>query len=103
MPKTIYTSEARQDFRDIFRYIARDRKRPSVAAKNIREIKAKCKQYAEAFAKGSEIGTARPELGHGCRTFTEKRWVIIFRDVDDEIEVLRIVDGGRDYSKLFGS
>jgi plasmid stabilization system protein ParE len=49
------------------------------------------------------IGTARPDLGELHRIFTHKRWVIIFRPIAGGIEVLRVLDGSRDYPRLFGS
>ena len=103
MPKVIYTPEADEDIRDIFRYIAREQERPSVAAKNIQELEKKCNEYGEAFSKGSEIGTARPDLGSAYRTFAFKRWVVIFRPTGGGIEVLRVLDGARDYPALFDS
>jgi plasmid stabilization system protein ParE len=96
-----WTKLARQDLKAIGRYIGRQERRPSVAAKILREINAKCNEYAEAFARGSIIGSDGSELGEGCRYFTHKRWVVIFIPTSGGIEVLRILDGSRDFPRLF--
>jgi plasmid stabilization system protein ParE len=33
--------------------------------------------------------------------FTHKRWVIIFRPAPDGIEIMRVLDGSRDFPRLF--
>ena len=98
MPKVIRTEAAEQDLRDIAYYIAVEDGRPLVADKLIDEITAKCDSYAQT---PGIIGTDAPHLGEGYRTFPHKRWVIIFRYIQDGIEVLRIVDASRDYPNLF--
>jgi plasmid stabilization system protein ParE len=102
MPKAKWTKPAREDLKAVGLYIARQDRRPSVAAKILREIDNKCNDYAEAFSRGSVIGSEAKELGENCRLFTHKRWVIVFEPIRNGIEVLRIFDGSRDYPRLFG-
>lgn len=97
-----WTSLARQDLKAIGRYIGRKERRPLVAAKILREINSKCNEYAEAFERGSIIGSDGSELGEDCRYFTHKRWVVVFVPILGGIEVLRIFDGSRDFPRLFG-
>lgn len=73
-----------------------------MAKKVLRELRRECDEYAAVFGSGSVIGTARPDLGRYVRTFAYKRWVILFRPIRGGIEVLRVVDGSRDYPRLFG-
>jgi plasmid stabilization system protein ParE len=80
-------------------YIAIKDGRPLVADKIVDEIIDKCDAYSNV---PGEIGTPAPHLGDGYRVFHHKRWVIVFRYRGQDLEVLRIVDGARDYSKLFG-
>jgi hypothetical protein len=49
MTKAKWTKPAKQDLKEIGLYIARQDRRPSVAAKILKEIDAKCNDYAEAF------------------------------------------------------
>lgn len=82
MPKAKWTSPARLDLKEIALYIGRKDRRPSTAAKIVREIKATCDDYATAFAAGSTIGSSRPELGQSYRSFSHQRWAIVFRPID---------------------
>jgi plasmid stabilization system protein ParE len=101
MAKAKWTRPAREDLKEIGRYIGRTKQRPAAAAKNLREIKVKCDEYSQAFAGGSVLGSDASELGEGCRIFSYKRWGVVFEPVDGGIEVLRIFDGSRDYPRLF--
>ena len=87
MLRAKWTPPAREDLKKIGRYIGRHEHRPSVAAKILREIKANCDEYSEAFARGSVIGSEAAELGEGCRIFSHRRWVIVFEPIDGGIEV----------------
>ena len=97
MPQAIRTPSAEQDLRDIAYYIAVKDGRPLTADRVVDGIIAKCEEYAGK----PNLGTAAPDLGKGFRLFRFKRWVIIYRAIDDGIEILRIVDGARDYPSLF--
>jgi toxin ParE1/3/4 len=103
MPITNWTRAAEADVEAIYEWIARRDGRRRTAKKNIRELRERCDEYSQAFAAGSVLGTARPDLGDSHRLFAYKRWVIIFRPIVGGIEVLRVLDGSRDYPRLFGS
>ena len=97
MPRVERTPAADQDLQEIGYYIGVQQHRPSTAEKILREIDAKCRTYAaQPFT-----GTARPDLGERYRVFHHKRWVVIYRPIHDGIEILRVVDGARDYPSLF--
>jgi len=102
MAKTKWTRPAREDLKEIGRYIGRTQQRPTIATKILREIKAKCDEYSQAVARGSVLGSDAEELGAACRILSFKRWVIVFEPTECGIEVLRILDGSRDYPRLFG-
>ena len=93
---------AEEDVEAIYKWIAHRDGRRQTAKKITAEIRQKCDEYADAFAAGSVIGSARPDLGEGHRVFTHKRWVVVFRPIEDGIEVLRVLDGSRDFPRLFG-
>ena len=98
MATALRTVAAENDLQEIAFYIAVHEGRPQVAQHNVAEIIAKCDFYAE----NPELGTAAPHLGPDYRIFHYKRWVAIYRPIEDGIAVLRIVDGARDYPTLFG-
>jgi toxin ParE1/3/4 len=101
MSQTSWSSTAECDVEDIYDWIARKDKRRSTAKKVVRELRDRCDSLASIFASGSTIGTPEPQLGHDYRSFTHKRWVILFRPLDDGIEVMRVLDGSRDFPRLF--
>jgi toxin ParE1/3/4 len=92
-----WSDVAREDLKEIGRYIGRQQIRPSTAVKIMRELRAHCDDLALA----PHSGTARPDLGDHIRVTSYKRWVIVFRPVAEGIAVLRIVDGSRDWTRLF--
>jgi toxin ParE1/3/4 len=96
MANAIWTDAARADLRGIAWYIVDRDQRRRVARKVTREIREKCDHYA----RHPHTGTSRAELGEGCRLGSHSRWVILFRPLNDGIEVLRIFDGAQDYESL---
>ena len=97
-----WTEDGRADVDEIYDYIARRDRRPATADKVVRGLMATCQWLAEEFATGSVIGTARPDLGENIRLFTHQRWVLVFHPVTNGIEVIRVLDGSRDFSRIFG-
>jgi toxin ParE1/3/4 len=102
MSRLQWSIEGRQDVDEVYHFIGQRDRRPATADAVVGELRDVCQSYADAFAAGSVLGTARADLGESFRVFTHKRWVIVFRPIDDGIEVLRVLDGSRDYSRLFG-
>lgn len=97
-----WTSPAELDAEeDIYGWIAVRDGRTLTAKKVLRTLRQACDEYAELFAAGSVLGTAQPDLGEAFRTFTHKRWVIVFRPIPGGIEIMRVVDGSRDFARIF--
>jgi plasmid stabilization system protein ParE len=99
MPSAKLSAEARQDLKEIAKYIGRLNRRPITAEQVIRAIKSKCKYYAEH----PSAAQMAPELGAETRLGIQQRWVIIYEPIITGIHVLRIVDGARDYPNLFST
>ena len=102
MARLVWAFHAKQDVDGIYDFIAHTDRRPLTADNVVRELALQCESYATAFADGNLIGTLRSDLGEQVRVFTHKRWLVVFRPIQDGIEVLRVVDGARDFSRLFG-
>jgi toxin ParE1/3/4 len=87
--------KAEEDLASIHRYIgSRD---TAAAAKFLDAIEARCQSLADFPLQGR----ARDDLGSGhCILFYAKRVVILYRVIDDRIEILRVLYGGRDYESL---
>lgn len=98
MPSAKWTVQAELDLEGILYYIAFNDRRLETAERVGKQMRDKC----ELLATQPHMGDPRPDLGEGYRLSHFKRWIIIFRPMEDGIEVMRIIDGARDYSKLFG-
>jgi toxin ParE1/3/4 len=96
-----WTIPAEQDLDDIYGWIAVRDGRTQTAKNIVRSIRQECDEYARIFVAGSVLGTARADLGEDYRAFTFKRWVILFRPIDDGIEVMRVLDGRRNVCRIF--
>jgi plasmid stabilization system protein ParE len=90
------TKSADDDVRNIACQIGIESNRPLTANRIIDELLDCCDRLAE-LSRVSQVGTAAPELGRGIRLFSHRRWVIVFRYVDEDVLILRIADGSQDY------
>ena len=97
MPKAVRSHEAEEDLFDIAYQIGVRDQRPQTASKVVDELIAKCETYAQTPL----IGTPDDSLFKGCRIGRHKRWLIFYRLSEMGIEVVRILDGARDYPRLF--
>jgi toxin ParE1/3/4 len=93
------TSDARQDAKDILRYL--EKQNVSAArrfAHAIREtIKMLCRspELGEQF-RGDPNGQIRVRTISGFRNY-----LIFYRRMDDVLEIIRILHGARDYENIF--
>ena len=94
MKKPFYTTAAQQDLVDILRFISRDK--PDAAVAWVEKIEDKCL----LIASQPEMGERRPRLGSGVRCNFVGRYVIFHRKHDDTVEVLRVIPGDRNITKL---
>jgi toxin ParE1/3/4 len=94
MSKPFYTSAAHQDLADILDYIARDK--PTAALGWVEKIEAKCL----LIAQNPGIGELQPHLGEGVRASVVGRYVIFHRVADDRVEILRVIPGDRNTTRL---
>jgi len=47
------------------------------------------------------MGRARPELGHGLRSFVVGQYVVFYRPSTKGIEIVRVLHGARDIGATF--
>jgi plasmid stabilization system protein ParE len=95
--EAFHSHESARDLEEIAFHIAVTDSRPLTAKRIVEELIAKCDFYANSPL----VGTAAEELFEGCRHGRHKRWVIFYRERPEGIDVVRIVDGARDYPSLF--
>lgn len=86
---------AEQDMEAIGDYIAQDN--PVRAVSFTEELYQQCLLIAESPV----IYRERPELGHSVRSCAYGRYLIVFRVLDTEVRIERLLHGSRDISTLF--
>lgn len=86
---------AEHDMEAIGDYIAQDN--PLRAVSFTEELYQQCLLIAESPA----IYRGRPELGQGVRSCAYGRYLILFRGLDTEVRVERLLHGSRDIITLF--
>jgi toxin ParE1/3/4 len=83
------TPAARQDLFNIGLYISE--RNPMAADKLLDTFESKF----SALAHMPKTGAARPDVGDGMRHFPVGRYLILYREIPDGIEVVRVVHGAR--------
>jgi len=95
MPVVRRTARADQDLIDIWIYIATDN--PNAADGLLDD-------FENAFlllAGQPRLGPARPDIAPELRYFPVGRYLILYREIADGIEVVRVLHGARELSRLF--
>jgi toxin ParE1/3/4 len=88
-PRLRRTAQAEQDLIDIWAYIARDN--PAAADRLLDLLDEK----SQALARNPQIGMAREDVTAGVRHFPVGKYLILYRDLGDGVEVVRYVRGMR--------
>ena len=95
MNTCIYSPAARRDQLELYEYIAQDR--PEAAWRFVERLEATCQRLAADREMGERVDRIRQD----ARIFSVENYVIFYEIVADDIQVLRIVHGSRDFSLLF--
>jgi len=93
--RVVYSPQARRDLFDIGAYIELDS--PANAARFVAKLEDKIRRIALA----PRIYTRRDDLLAGLRSAAFGSYLILFRMLDDGIEVVHVVHGARDLPRLF--
>ena len=88
--RVLWTEPARDDLREVFRFIRRDN--PTAAQKVIREIQEKIGRLAQFPLSGREV----PELIEaGLREVIVGNYRVIYRLVGNTVEILTVIHSRR--------
>ncbi len=83
------TAQAEDDLLDIWLYIAQDK--PNAADQFLDELEAKFLLLAEQ----PQLGPARPDIAPGLRYFPVRSYLILYREITEGVEIVRVVHGAR--------
>jgi toxin ParE1/3/4 len=93
MRRLQFNDAARDDLLDIARYIRLNSGSSAVSRSFATALRMQCEKIA---ALPGTIGRARTELRPGLRSFSFKGYVILFRYLDDAVEIVNILERHRD-------
>lgn len=95
--RLVYTPDALADLRSILRHIADDN--PSAARTFVGTIEQRCRDLCQQ----PYLGRTREDLGIGLRIVPFRRRIVIaYRIEGNDLAILRVFYGGRDYEALLG-
>ncbi|WP_442506734.1 type II toxin-antitoxin system RelE/ParE family toxin [Novipirellula sp. SH528] len=94
MPRLRYSSQSKDDLKQIARFIAKDK--PDAARQWVSKIREKC----QLASQHPEIGDERPELGEGIRSTYLGSYVIFFRRSNGFVDIVRVMRGDVDKPKI---
>ncbi|MDP3410835.1 type II toxin-antitoxin system RelE/ParE family toxin [Bosea sp. (in: a-proteobacteria)] len=89
-----WSQQANDDLQSIWLWIARD----SVGAAEA--FLDRMIERIDILEQFPEAGPNRDEIGVGARALVAERWLVLYRVSADGVQIVRIVDGARDLSKL---
>jgi toxin ParE1/3/4 len=55
------------------------------------------------LSENPKIGQARPDIGEGLRHFPMRPHLVLYRQIENGVEIMRFVDGRRDLRKLINA
>lgn len=94
MARVLRSRLAIQDLYEIWSYVEKNNAR--AAEELINEFTLKFSM----LARHTGVGTPRPHVDPRARVFPVGRYMIVFRRLEDGIEVMRVVHGARDLKNL---
>jgi toxin ParE1/3/4 len=95
LSRVLFTARAREDLLDIWLYVAKHNSE-AVADRITDRIAQSCR-----LLKGHpQLGRARPEIHPDARSIVIERWLALYRATEDSVQIVRILDGGRDLSAI---
>jgi len=95
MNRYILTSQAKLDLREIKNYIGQNNL--TAARRFVEEFREQC----QLIIKFPEMGRSYDELAIGLRGFPIGNYIILYRQIQNGIEVNRVLSGYRDIETLF--
>lgn len=97
MPRVLRTPDAEESRLDIWCYLLQQSGSHDVADRFLDTLDEKCR----LIATHPRMGRPRPDLTPDVRSVSVGAYVILYRPIDDGIELLLVVHGARDIPPLF--
>jgi plasmid stabilization system protein ParE len=96
--KARFLASAYADLDDILTHLARTSGSASIALSFVTRLQQRCDELASLTGR---LGRARPELRPDLRSIAYRGYVIFFRYLGTDLEVVHILEGHRDIDTFF--
>jgi plasmid stabilization system protein ParE len=96
--RLVLLDSALEDLAQIVRYITIESGNRAMGRRLRDTLRGQCKKLS---VLPGTLGTARPDLLPGLRSFAYKNYIIFFRYTDHSFEVVNILEGSRDIPGFF--
>jgi toxin ParE1/3/4 len=94
MARLFRTAQAAEDLIDIWLYIASD----NLATAD--KILSRFENVFEILTEQPEFGAARPDIAPELRHFPVGKYLVLYRIIDNGVEIVRVVQGSQLLSQL---
>jgi toxin ParE1/3/4 len=95
MPRIVKSRTSRDDYLEIWLYVARDN--PAAADRLINDFD----HHLEMLARTPMAGRSEGDLAAGLRSFPVGNYLIFYRVIQDGIELARVLHGARDITQEY--
>ena len=89
--RALLAHAAARDLRRIRAWIAADS-----GVDRARDVLRGLFDLVERIAELPALGALRPSFGEGVRCFVRRPYLVFYRELDERVQILRIIDGRRD-------
>ena len=96
MAKFRRTVEAERDLLSIWRYIASGNPQ-AATTRTLLTIEEKCALLAD----NPKLGPSRPDIAPDLRYFTVGSYLILYHEISDGVEIVRVLHGVRNLNDIF--
>jgi len=90
------TRNAREDITEIVAYIATDSVDTAIG------VSDRLEGTFTILGDNPNAGRLRPEIGADIRSFPTGQYIVLYRSIDSEVIIVRIVHAVRDLDRLLG-
>lgn len=95
MKQCIFSPRSRKDFAEILDYFA------ETDADSALDFVTRLQLACEQLAQIPGMGRKRDDLARGLRSFPVEKYVIFYRIVKEDIEIVRVLHSARDIESIF--
>ncbi len=95
MPTVTLTNEAKRDLLSIWSYVAEDN--PAAADRVLDSLN----EHMSLLTDNPLLGPARPDIAPDLRYLVSGNYLVLYRVISEDAEIVRVLHGARNLSAIF--